>query len=557
MIATTHQPTSLGAHAARTQRSTTAATGWLAVAAVAAAPGAEALRVVIERPHVTLDGDEALIDLGALRAQHLLQLVGPYSRVGFHQPGPAVFYLLAPFVRLIGPGGAGLFLGALAINGAALMATVAVLWRVAGPRVALWSAAAIDGYCLCVRVGTLREPWNPYLVMAPMVLYVVLWAVAMTGSGGAAWWAAVVGSYEVQTHIATAGFVVTTSVVVMVRFAMSMRRRDPSAAPSGSRRVSRICALTALSLIWLAPIVELRRDHPNNLSLLWEYFSAAHPTPSVHQALEVAGNALTIMPFGYRDYALALPRSSAELGIGALLLVAAMLAAVTLGVRHRHPLSLALTAASLIGIAAGTVSLLFATAPLYLYFAVWMAFVPLGLLLAIGVALLDPGASRPRAVRRQPVALAAVAIALAAITLHSDLHMASIATTTGAGPWPARSDQNPVGRSQAIRDIGVLSGAAETVLTPSDRWVNFELNATSPWPYVAGMVLALDQRGVNSTVSPASWELYFGHERSPGRPVSAHFEVVALRPGSPTVPAGARLVAVVDGYALAYWRTSP
>ena len=176
--------------------------------------------------HLVLYGDQALLELGARRAVHFDQLVGPYSRAGFHQPGPAVFYLLAPFVRILEPAGPGLYLGAIAINGAALIATVAFLWRRFGPLAALWAAAAIDLYCLCVGVGTLREPWNPYLVVAPMVLFVVLWAAGITGTSGAAVWAMVVGSYEVQTHIATAVFVVAMSAILA-----GVARSGPDGAP--------------------------------------------------------------------------------------------------------------------------------------------------------------------------------------------------------------------------------------------------------------------------------------------------------------------------------------
>src|SRR5207253_2578948 len=66
-----------------------------------------------------LFGDEAILE-SAVR--HIGgQLVGPYSRFGFHQPGPAYFYLQAPFYRSPGASAAALFLGAFCINlGAAL-----------------------------------------------------------------------------------------------------------------------------------------------------------------------------------------------------------------------------------------------------------------------------------------------------------------------------------------------------------------------------------------------------------------------------------------------------
>jgi hypothetical protein len=92
------------------------------------------------------------------------------------------------------------------------------------------------------------------------------------------------------------------------------------------------------------------------------------------------------------------------------------------------------------------------------------------------------------------------------------------------------------------------------VLRPGDHWVGFQIGADSLWPYVAGLILELDERGVQSTVGPAQWDLYFGRERTPGRPVSVAF---ALYPASNrATPAGARVVATVDGTILTYQRMS-
>ena len=189
---------------------------------------AEAGRILAQRPHVVLYGDQALLELGARRAMHLDQLVGPYSRGGFHHPGPAVFYVLAPFVRLLEPAGPGLYLGAAVLNAACLVAAVAVIWRRVGPLAALWAAAAIDLFCLCLGVGTLREPWNPYLIVAPMVLFVVLWAAGWTGSRDAAVWAFVIGSYLIQTEIATAAVV----LVLCAGLAFLRLRRASPATPA-------------------------------------------------------------------------------------------------------------------------------------------------------------------------------------------------------------------------------------------------------------------------------------------------------------------------------------
>ena len=548
--------------------------GWLAIAAVAAFPLAEAVRVTMSRSRLTLYGDQALLDLGVRRALQFDQLVGPYSRTGFHQPGPAVFYLLAPFVRIFEPAAAGLYFGAVVVNAAALIATVAILWHRHGPLVALWTAAAIDLFSLCVGVGTLREPWNPYLVVAPMVLFVVLWAESITGAAGAGLWTLVVASFLVQTHVATAGFAIVMSAVLLARQAQSWWRRRPRPSPRRARWTpAGLTGAVVLGLIWVAPAVEIVRDRPNNVQRMWDVFTSHPATPPLQQALRVAGDAATIMPFGYRDYDLALSRSGVELTVGLALIGLGLIVAVGAGWRRRQPASLALALAAGLGLIVGAISLTRTAGPVYLYFAVWMAFVPLAVLLAIGIAAFGRPPERvhpeARAPRRRPAVwparparsglavLLVVTASAAVVTVRSDLRMGPIATTIGSGPWPPGQDATRAGRAQTGPDTAALTEAAERVLGPTDRWVNITIGTGSLWPYAAGMVLGLDERGVQSTVAPASWSLYFGHERRPGRPVAAAFDLYASTDGAARRAARGAVVAVVDGAVLTYQRYQP
>jgi hypothetical protein len=500
-------------------------TGWGAVLAVAMFPAVEAARILIERPHVVLYGDQALLELGARRAAHFDQLVGPYSREGFHHPGPAVFYLLAPFVRLLEPAGPGLYLGAVVINAAALIAIVAVFWRRLGPLVALWAAAAIDLFCVCVGVATLREPWNPYLVVVPMVLFVVLWSSALSGSGGAGAWALVVGSYDVQTHIATAPVVVVMAVVLVVYMARHRPTRDGWTW----------AGLAALLVIWLPPVVELWRDRPNNLQALWNFFTSGHPTPPLGNALHISADAISIVPFGNHDYVLALNRSPWQIGVAAVLLAGGLAVAVHM---RRRPLVGPLAASAVIGLVVGTLSLTLTDGPVYMYFAVWLAYVPLSLLLAIGAGMADRtwgGAG-----------LRVVGAVLAVLTVVLDLGLGSVSATTGSGPWPSGNAGTTAGRHRTVYDTAALSEAAVRELGPGDRTVGLTIGAASLWPYAAGIVLELDEHGVQSTVGPAAWETYFGHERAPGRPVSMSLGLYL----SGERPAGAAVIANVDGVEL-------
>jgi hypothetical protein len=488
-------------------------------------PAVEAARILIERPHMVLYGDQALLELGARRAAHFDQLVGPYSRTGFHHPGPAVFYLLAPFVRLLEPAGPGLYLGAVAINAAALIAIVAVFWRRLGPLVALRAAAAIDLFCVCVGVATLREPWNPYLVVVPMVLFVVLWSSALSGSGGAGAWALVVGSYDVQTHIATAPVVIVMVVVLVVHVA---RHR-----PTGDGWTW--AGLAALVVIWSAPVVELWRDRPNNVQAMWDYFTSGHPTPPIGNALHISADAISIVPFGNHDYVLALNRGPWQIGVTAVLLALGLVVAVRM---RRRPLVGPLTASAVIGLVVGTLSLTLTDGPVYMYFAVWLAYVPLSLLLAIGAGLSER--------RRSGVGLRVAGAALAVLTVVLDLGLGPVSTTTGSGPWPSGDAGTTAGRHRTVRDTAALSQAAWRELGPGDRTVGLTIGSASLWPYAAGIVLGLDEHGVQSTVAPSSWETYFGHERAPGRPVNISLGLYL----SGEQPAGAAVIADVDGVQL-------
>ena len=82
-----------------------------------------------------------------------LQAVGAYSRFGWHHPGPALFYLLAPFYLLGGSTEVALSAGAISIN---LISLLAVAW-------ALFRASATPalGIAMLVTIGLSRRPRAP------------------------------------------------------------------------------------------------------------------------------------------------------------------------------------------------------------------------------------------------------------------------------------------------------------------------------------------------------------------------------------------------------------
>ncbi len=329
--------------------------------------------------------------------------------------------------------------------------------------------------------------------------------------------------------------------------------------------------MVALVLVWVAPLVELGRDQPNNLRLLWDFFTSTHAGPPVAQAFTAAADAWTIVPFGNRDYVLALHRSPIELAAGVALLVVGFAAAVILGRTHQQPMSLALVAAGGIGVVVGTVSLALSPGPVYPYFSVWLAFVPASIMLAIGIALVSPAATEPLSgdasnrpgaarwrrlvIRRAAIISVVAAVSAAALTVQSDLRMGPISTTTGSGPWPPGNSGTPQGRIRTLQVTNALATAAAGALRPTDRWVNVTIGTSSLWPYAAGIVLALDRRGIQSTVAPASWVLYFGQERAPGRPVAATFDLYSRGDAGAHTTATGTVIADLQGDVLTFRRT--
>jgi hypothetical protein len=69
------------------------------------------------------------------------------------------------------------------------------------------------------------------------------------------------------------------------------------------------------------------------------------------------------------------------------------------------------------------------------------------------------------------------------------------------------------------------------------------------------MALGLDEQGVQTTVSPAQWELYFGKERAPGRRVTVRFDLYATSDQAAMEAAKGTVVARLHTEVLTYQRS--
>jgi hypothetical protein len=443
------------------------------------------VRFLVSGGHVYLPDDLAVIDLNTRRALHWRQELGPFDRYGWSHPGPAYFYLLSIAYRLIGSGAQAQFIGATAINALASFGVVWVVKRRVGPAAAVWAAVCV-GY-LAIQLsftggqtvtysesalGALVSPWNPTVVILPMVLFAVLCAAAPSGSPLSLLGALLIGSFIVQTDFSAAVMVAVfllASVLAWVILAERKRRgrirrvhaagaeradgADASGAGQGVERgvtgrdraasglfASGLWARTWAGLglvvlvgMWVPPLIQQFTTNPGNMTLIVRFFTGPQSAPaatvanSFRAAMAVYG-VLAIGPSEVMNLALGrIYPHPAVASITAVVLVAIGVAVLVLGLRRRHRFAVMLGALSLAGGAVTVFAALRVSGPVYGYLLVWAVAAPLLAVIGVGALVLAradrPVAAQTRAAPSLRVAVCGVAVVVCVVL---SVHVAAL-----------------------------------------------------------------------------------------------------------------------------------
>jgi hypothetical protein len=217
-------------------------------------------------------GDEALIDLHVrdLLAGHLPAL-GPWSRYGWNHPGPALYYLLAPFTFVTGRAGWGTMAGGAALQALAVVGIAWIAWRRGGWKLSLAALVAVSVMYSTKSVVVVLEPWNPYVVFPFLALLAfAVWA-GVSGDPVQIVTAVAVGSFLVQTHIGYAPFVVASVLFVVVVLVVDHRRGRLPRARWGRIGVG---AAVVGGVMWLPPVVQEVTGSRGNLTAIADYFTS-------------------------------------------------------------------------------------------------------------------------------------------------------------------------------------------------------------------------------------------------------------------------------------------
>jgi hypothetical protein len=480
-----------------------------------------------------LAGDAAILEAAIRRVAHGTQLLGPYSRFGFKQPGPAYFFVQAPFYWAGRGSARALYLGALCINLGAAIGSVLVVRRFLGEPAARWAAIVVGSFLVVLTPALLADPWNPYVLALPLLLTALLSGAAAAGSGAAASGAVVVGSYLVQTHLATGPTIVALFAVAgVVRLGMRLTGRgggDRRWLYPGRRRLALgLGAAVALAVLWVPPLVEQAIHSPGNLTALATFFRERHPDldrgfdHGVPAAADSVAAQLTVLPFGRRLGAEpAGPARVAAAGAG--LLVAAAVAGA--GWRRRA-FVVALGGCSLAATMTAVWSVTRVVGEVFPYLLVWISELLLPAWIGAGALVLD---RRPAlwANRIVLVVAAVVGIVLGWSMLRAPLP-----------PVPSAAG------------VGAVSGLAGPRLHAAGaRQVRVRFGEFDQWPLAAGVLVRLEKDGFDVTVDH-QWTALFGDQFAPTGHEDAALWLTAPAAGAPPGTEATSRLGVVGGAAV-------
>lgn len=453
-------------------------------------------------------------------------LVGPYSRYGWYHPGPLLFWLLTPLYRLAGSDAGAMHAAAAAINAVAAVGTC-VLARRLGGRPLLVVSGVVLAAAAAGAASELADPWNPYLTVLPLALFLVAAAATAAGDPWALPVAAAAGSFVVQSHVGHAVVVGVVGLAAVIALAVVRLGGRAVGGTLTTRRRWAVAGTTAVVIVtaWAAPVAEQFSVESGNLGEILGYFTSPtdEPAAGVSRLPTVLG--LELSPVApWLGAAEPTDRASQLLDVSAwraLPLGVGLAIALVVGVRRRQRTVLALTATSMVAIAAGVLATTRITGITYAYLLrYWWAIAMVGW---ITVALAAWWAQPPAWVgwwrRRSPRAVAAVAVAAVAIP-------ALIAVVRVAPGPPADPNRTAIAAIAPGVLAGLEPGAAYAVLPHGQSWGE----------HLAALVNLLDANGYPVATHPYftteyGEHLVFGNpgvpERFAGRVVAATNEGIA------------------------------
>ena len=259
---------------------------WTVTAVVAWFAVAWRLTVIARGHDEWAVGDGGLIELYTLHALHGAQILGAYSQFGWHHPGPAMFYALAPFYAASHFSSFGLSIGALTINLAALATALWAVRKGRGTPALLVSVSVLLLFYAARVPSLLTSIWNPHLPMIPFVAALTAAAAALADVDACVPLVMGLSSFIAQAHV---GFAPVAALLITVAFGALLCRAALHATPASGWWA--LLSVLIFCAMWVLPIGE-QIGGAGNLTEIWRFFMSGGAPQPFDTAWRVWGSAL-------------------------------------------------------------------------------------------------------------------------------------------------------------------------------------------------------------------------------------------------------------------------
>jgi len=516
-------------------------------------------------PALAWSGDQALVELGVREASALHRSLGVYSRFGWNHPGPVWLYVLALPYRLLGADGR-----ALGAAVAFLHAMTAVLIVVCAARLppasrrssAACGAAPAAALAVLVLVhafgrGAFLSPWNPYAVILPALLFLLLAAGVLLGRRGWAVGAVAAATFLVQTHLGTVPLVlVVGGPVLLLRLAAGVHTRR-SANPEGSRagggrprpqrqaRVTRpktgagrrqVAGWLFVAAAWAPPLLEQVLGS-GNLWRIAQFATTSRHTTSWRASTSIAGQSLHRALLSHAPGRLeqALPPTGRLTTL--TLLIAAGLLVAGAGHAMGEPVSRACSAVSVAAVLAGVLAAHQTVGAHDPYLLFWLTAAPAPLLVGATALLAEMIRRATTATRGAATTPRRRARVLAVAQPVGGIALAAGAVLLASHQFGQAPDRLSASNS---RTVTAEMAAVQRWRGPHRGALLIRVVSHHVWPQVAGLLVGLQAHGQPTFVT-ANWVPVFGTSQALRRPAVLVLDASATAALHPPAPAGMQL----------------
>ncbi len=482
-------------------------------------------------PRFGLFGDFALLEHAVRHVWTGDTLLGPYSRFRWSPPGPLFFYFAAPFQALFGASSTGLYVATCVVNAGA-SATIVSSVRLFARRSHAIAALVVVLTWFVAFGNVAANPWNPFIVVLPLMAFLVTSAMFARGRIGAVYPAVVFGALVAQHHVAAVSTVLVSGVVALIAFLVGTHRRGGLVREVGWRLV---LAAAVLVVLFLPPLTEQLTAPVGNLTKLWLFFAHREtPLEPIAAATRLWATATSWLPERVISHSLIdegyiplvmrwdpTPKDIATSGtIIAVVHVAAIAASAFVAARRRDLASLSLLCFGASANVLSVTALRAIVGESYCYLVFWttagssVAWIGVfsALFDALGtIAMRSPAPNRFLA---RPLAVAGL--------------LATGATTSIQHYWLAEDPTAPASRPLERDDFRAIHGALRERLAHDGSTA--VIHPEGAWDLAHAMVLELEKDNVDVRVSERDHWNYFGVRSDKGleRPLHVYFSTTRL-----------------------------